>query len=72
MTPAQCRAARALIGMSKAGLAAASAMVPATVIADFETGAWTRPLDVNTLRDALERAGVEFTDGERPWVRLRK
>jgi hypothetical protein len=36
MTPAHCRAARALLDMSLADLAVI-AVVPATVIADFET-----------------------------------
>jgi predicted transcriptional regulator len=71
MTPAQCRAARGLIAMSQAVLAAV-AVVPATVIADYETGAWTRPSDLEAIQRALERAGVEFIDGKRPGVRLRK
>ena len=37
MTPAQCRAARGLIGMSQGELAAI-AVVPATLITDYETG----------------------------------
>jgi predicted transcriptional regulator len=72
MTPAQCRAARALIELSQAGLAGAAA-VPATVIADYETGAWIRPADLEALQRALERAGVEFIDvGGGPGVRLKK
>jgi hypothetical protein len=58
--------------MSQAELAVASVVVPATVIVDCEAGAWIRPTDLKALQRALERAGVEFTDGERPWVRLRK
>ena len=60
MTPAQCRAARALIGMSQSDLARA-AVVPVTSIADFETGI----LEL-AIQDALERGGVEFTNGVRP------
>jgi hypothetical protein len=37
MTPAQCRAARWLVRMSLADLAAA-AMVPMTLVWDFEAG----------------------------------
>jgi|HubBroStandDraft_4_1064222.scaffolds.fasta_scaffold395832_2 hypothetical protein len=70
MTPTQCRAARALLDMSLADLAVA-AVVPATVIADFETGAWIRPADLDAIQDALKRAGVEFIDGDLG-VRLRK
>ena len=63
MTPAQCRAARALLDMSLADLAVI-AVVPATVIADFETGAWIRPADLDAIQDALKRAGVKFIDGD--------
>jgi predicted transcriptional regulator len=72
MSPAQCRAARALIELSQAELAAVT-VVPATVIADFETGAWIRPADLKALQRALERAGVEFINGgDQSGVRLRK
>ena len=40
MTPAQCSAARALIELSQAALAGI-AVVPATLIADYEAGAGT-------------------------------
>ncbi len=60
----------ALLDMSLADLAVA-AVVPATVIADFETGAWIRPADLDAIQDALKRAGVEFIDGDLG-VRLRK
>lgn len=45
--------------MSQSELAGA-AVVPTTVIADYETGAWIRPADLEALQRALERAGVEF------------
>ena len=46
----------------------------ATVIADYETRLGFAPEEehLDAIRETLERAGVEFTDGERPWVRLRK
>jgi predicted transcriptional regulator len=71
MTPAQCRAARGLIAMSQSDLARA-AVVPAASIADFETGAWLRPEDLDAIQKALEQAGVEFIDGDQPGVRLGK
>jgi hypothetical protein len=72
MTPAQCSAARALIELSQAALAAI-AVVPAKVIFDYETGAGTpQPADLEAIQHALEKAGVEFTHGKRPGVRLRK
>jgi transcriptional regulator with XRE-family HTH domain len=68
----QIRAARGLIGWSQSDLAEAADVGRAT-IADFESGKrvpYTRTLD--ELRSALEAAGVEFTNGEQPGVRLRK
>jgi predicted transcriptional regulator len=63
MTPAQCRAARALLDMSHAELAG-RAVVPAAIIADFEAGALTpRSTDLDAIQDALERAGVELIEG---------
>lgn len=74
LTAAQCRAARALVGISQADLADASKVAKAT-IANFEAGKrdpYARTLD--DLRQALEAAGVIFieTNGEGPGVRLRK
>ena len=72
MTPAQCRAARALLDISQTELSGA-AVVPRVVLEDFEAGRST-PSDDNldALRTALEHAGVEFINGDRPGVRLRK
>jgi hypothetical protein len=48
-------------------------VVPATLIADFESSSIaTRVAGVAAIRGALEKAGVEFIDGERPGVRLKK
>jgi ribosome-binding protein aMBF1 (putative translation factor) len=69
MTPAQCRTARAILGWSQADLAKASITVPEGVIADFENGAWIRAVDLVAIKDALERAGIEISEGR---VRLRK
>ena len=60
MTPAQCRAARALIEMSPEKLAG-HAVVPTNLIADFEAGnPGMRPADVKAIQQALEHAGVSF------------
>jgi transcriptional regulator with XRE-family HTH domain len=70
MTPAQCRAARALLNWNQAQLAAA-AQVSVTTVRTFETeksAPQRSTLDV--IRRALEAAGVEFTNGGRPGVRL--
>jgi transcriptional regulator with XRE-family HTH domain len=69
MTPAQCRAARALIGMSQPQLAFAS-VVSLGAIIDFEAEATTpKDEDLDAIQDALERAGVEFIEDG---VKLRK
>jgi transcriptional regulator with XRE-family HTH domain len=72
LTPPQCRAARALLGWSQDDLATASKVAKAT-IANFELGKsapYKRTLE--DLRRALEAAGVEFTNGDQPGVRLRR
>jgi transcriptional regulator with XRE-family HTH domain len=74
LTPAQCRAARGLIGWSQQELATASKVAKPT-IANFEGGKST-PYE-RTAKDlvaALEAAGVEFLaeNGGGPGVRLRK
>jgi transcriptional regulator with XRE-family HTH domain len=72
LNAAQCRAARALLKWSQDKLAAVS-NVSASTVGDFERGVRT-PHDhiLADVRSALESAGIEFTDGERPGVRLRK
>ena len=70
ISPAQCRAARALLAMTQTELARA-AVVPVSSVVDFETGVlMLRPADLDALQYALERAGVEFIDGDRPGVRF--
>ena len=60
LTPAQCRAARALVEMSRESLAEASAVAIRT-IADFESGR-RNPISAtkSAMRAALEAAGGEF------------
>ena len=71
VTLGQLRAARGLLGWSQEMLAEKSGVGRAT-IADFEAGKRT-PYDrtVATLRAALKSAGVEFTNGGQPGVRLK-
>ena len=70
--PALSRAARGLIDWSQSDLAAASGVSLSTV-RDFETGKRT-PIANNlaALQRALEGAGVEFTNGGEPGVKLRR
>jgi transcriptional regulator with XRE-family HTH domain len=75
LIPGQCRAARALLGITQAELAEAAEAGTKT-IADFERGT-KRDLHTITLRalgNALEKSGIEFldTEGGRPGVRLKK
>lgn len=74
MTPAQCRAARALIEWTQPRLAEAAGLGLSTVV-DFEKA--RRPVSLeatSAIRTALEVAGVEFIpeNGGGAGVRLRK
>ncbi|MEL7104621.1 MAG: helix-turn-helix domain-containing protein [Pseudomonadota bacterium] len=73
ISPAQCRAARALLSLSQEELAKAAGIATRTLVS-FESGA--RPAfkrTQNELRTALEAAGAEFipSNGGGPGVRLR-
>ena len=63
MTPAKCRAARALLGITQSELARAAKLGLSTVV-DFEK---ERRLvsdeAVKAMQIALQRAGIEFMDG---------
>ena len=62
ITPAQCRAARALLGWPKEWLTSESS-VSTRAIAEFEKGARApRQAKCDALRRALAKAGVEFLD----------
>lgn len=62
ITPSQCRAARALIGMTQPQLAAASA-VSLRTISHFEKEQRNPiPANMAALQRALEVAGVRFTE----------
>jgi transcriptional regulator with XRE-family HTH domain len=74
MTPAQCRGARALLGMTQPELARKAGLGLSTIV-DFEN--MRRHVSreaVEAMQVALSRAGVEFIDenGGGAGVRLRK
>ena len=72
MMPTQCRAARALLNWTQAELAEKAAVAKQT-LTDFERGArQPYPRTLADIRAALERAGIEFTNGDSPGVRLKK
>ena len=73
LSPAQCRAGRALVKLTQTDLGAA-AMVAKKTITDFEMEANSLSAELEALRVALEAAGVEFIaqNGGSAGVRLKK
>jgi len=81
MTPDQMKVARTLLGWSLIRLSARSG-TSAQLVSTFEkTGRIVsmnipgRPVPIDALaavRDTLEAAGIEFTNGDAPGVRMRK
>ena len=63
--------ARAGLGLGVRELAAA-ADVSTNTIARLERGESLYPRTVKAIRTALEQAGVVFTNGDEPGVKLRK
>jgi transcriptional regulator with XRE-family HTH domain len=72
MTPEQCRAARGLKDWSQTKLAA-EARVGESTVRNFEAGR-SVPVANNlaAIQRALEAAGVAFTNGDQPGVKLRR
>ncbi len=74
MTPAQCRASRALLGIGQEALAH-EAGVSRPVVFRFETGkADPMPQNLAAIQRALEKRGIEFIgpDSDGVGVRLRQ
>jgi transcriptional regulator with XRE-family HTH domain len=69
MLPIQCRMARAGLDLGVRKLASAAKVSPDTVVR-FERGERIRKRTIDSLRQVLEAAGVEFTDGRKPGVRI--
>jgi transcriptional regulator with XRE-family HTH domain len=72
ISTAQMRAARGLLGWSQTKLATEAGMSLPTV-KRYETAANEKVSDgaIEKLRCALEAAGVEFTNGDEPGVKLK-
>ena len=71
MLPVQCRMARAALGLGVRELAAA-AKVSTDTVTRFERGDELKERTIDALQLAFEAAGVEFTNGDQPGVRLTK
>ena len=72
MNAVQCRMARAALGLSTYELAELAGVSRDTV-SRIEAGDTTlKAKTVAAIRAALESAGVEFTNGDEPGVKLRK
>ena len=70
MKAVQLRMARAAIGWGVRELAE-KAGVTANTVTRIENGADAKQSTINSLQHALEAAGVEFTNGGQPGVRLK-
>jgi transcriptional regulator with XRE-family HTH domain len=72
ITPAQCRAARALLGWTQVSLGR-KAYLGESTIRDFEAGRRVPAKNnLGAMAAALEAAGVEFATGGEWAVKLRK
>jgi len=72
LVPEQCRAARGLLNWTQVDLHRNSE-VGLSTIRSFEAGQ-RNPIRANlaAIKSALEAAGVEFTNGGQPGVRMRR
>jgi transcriptional regulator with XRE-family HTH domain len=71
MKAIQLRMARAAVGWGVRELAK-KAGVTANTVTRIENGADAKQSTMNRLQHALEAAGVEFTNGDQPGVRVTK
>jgi transcriptional regulator with XRE-family HTH domain len=73
ITSSQIRAARHLANLSQSAVAKATGLsLPTIRRAESEREVSVSDDAVAAIRAALEAAGIEFTNGEQPGVRLRK
>jgi transcriptional regulator with XRE-family HTH domain len=71
MTPAQCRAARALLDWTQPRLAEEAALGLSTVV-DYERQRRVVSTEaIDSIARALESAGIEFINGGNPGVRMK-
>jgi len=71
MLPVQCKMARVALDLGVRDLARLAKVAPATV-SRFEASKELKPRTIEAMQRALESAGVEFTNGNQPGVRMKK
>jgi transcriptional regulator with XRE-family HTH domain len=71
MNAVQCRMARAALQIGIRDIAKMAKVAPGT-ISRLEAGEELKPRTVDAIRHAFEKAGVAFTNGDEPGVKLRK
>ncbi len=71
MNAAQCRMARAALKLGVRELADMAKVATGT-ITRLEAGIELKPRTLEAVKRALERAGVAFTNGDEPGVKLKK
>ncbi len=71
MLPVQSKMARAATGLGIRELASAAGVSPDT-ISRLERGETLAPRTLAAIRTALEAAGVTFTNGDEPGVKLKR
>ena len=71
MNAAQSRMARAALKLGVRETAQLAKVAPSTV-ARLEAGEPLKPRTVEAIQRAFEVAGIEFTNGDAPGVRLKK
>ena len=69
MAPVQSRMARAATGFAIAEVAARAKVATATIVR-FERGEELKPRTVEAIQRAYESAGIEFTNGDAPGVKV--
>ena len=70
--PAQIKMARAALDWSLEDLGKAAGL-NRNIVSNFETGKFAGDPDtLHKMKRALEKAGIEFTNGDAPGVRLKK
>jgi predicted transcriptional regulator len=70
MTPAQSRMARAALQLGIRDVAKLAKVAPST-ISRLEAGEVLQPRTLEAIQRALEKAGIEFIDGDKPGVRVK-